>query len=146
MITNSALAGGTNMDKQSLRRWTTNLGLLLVVGLPVFAFLLDLTRSFRGDVESHSLMDRLGDLPLLYVGFFLPYVLGGMIYLACVGIVAKKWRGSQRWVALGLIPVMALGWIVFPLRSSLMEPSIVVALAVSAVIFASLVRLRAAPG
>ena len=134
------------MDRQSLRRWAANLGLLLVVGLPVFAVLLDLTRGFRRDVESHSLVDRLGDLPLFYVGFFLPYVLGGIIYLGGLAIVAKKWRGPQRRLALGLIPVMALGWLVFPLRSSLIEPSIVVSLAMSAVVFALLGRLQAAPG
>ncbi len=128
------------MHSQSLRRWAANVGLLLLVALPVFAMLLDLTRSFRGDVEAHSLIDRLGDLPLFYVGFFLPYVLGGMIYLVGLALFARKWRWPQRRLAVSLIPVMALGWIVFPLRASLVEPSILASLAVSAVVFALLVR------
>lgn len=133
------------MDNRSLRRWAANVGLLLAVALPVFVVLLDLTRSFRGDVESHSLTDRLGDLPLFYVGFFLPYVLGGIIYLVGLTVVGKKWRGAQRGLAIGLIPVMAIGWIVFPLRHSLVEPSILASLAVSAVVFALLVRPQVEP-
>ena len=128
------------MDNRSLRRWATNVGLLLAVALPVFVVLLDLTRGFRESGESHSIGDRLGDLPLFYVGFFFPYVLGGLCYLVTLAVIAKKWHSSKRALAVGLIPVMAVGWLVFPLRSSLIEPSIALCLVISAVIFALLVR------
>ena len=84
-------------------------------------------------------VDWLGQLSLLYVAFF-PIRPGGVIYLLglCGHQKDSTWLLAER----GDMPYSShgLGWLPFPLRHGLVEPSIAGCLVVSAVVLALLVR------
>jgi len=124
---------------ESFRRWAFNLMLIAVVSLPLFVVLLELTRGLRGATES-SVTIRLGEDALLYAGFFVPYFLGGIIYLAAIEYAGRRRTTPSRWLAIGLAPIVAVGWLVFPVRTSLIEPSIGLNFLISVIAFAVLAR------
>lgn len=123
---------------ESFRRWRFNLILTAVVSLPLFVVLLELTRGFRG-ASKPAATTRLGEDALLYLGFLIPYALGSIVYLAAMEYASRRTTPS-RWLKIGLAPMVAIGWLLFPVRASLMDPSIGLSFLISVIVFAVLAR------
>lgn len=124
-----------------LKAGMTNIALLLAVILPLFLILSGLLARATGrDPEA----DVIGTTTVLFPGFLGPMLVGGLIYLALLFMTVARARGRERLLAVGLTPLLALGFVLFSAGHVLAISHFLAAFALAALVFGFLVRIPAA--
>ena len=119
-----------------MRAGAKNLALLLLAILPFFLLL----AGFLGRIGGHPTSDVLGDASVLYLGLLGPVFLGGLVYLACLFAALGRIQTNRRVVAVGLTPLIALGFIPFGVGHVLTISHFLIAFLISLVLYGLLAR------
>ena len=112
--------------------------LVLIAGfLPLFLLLAGALARVSGAEESG---DLLGTASVLYPGFVAPVLLGGVLYLLCLFALAQRQRAHRRVWAVGLTPLVALGFLPFGMRDVLTLNHFLIALVIGLLLYGLVVR------
>lgn len=120
------------------RAGTRNLLLLVLVFLPVFLLLAGLLTRFT---RQGGATDVIGTATVLYVGFILPVLTGGVFYLIILFAAAHRNPSRPRALALLLSPLIVLGLLIFGVGYVLTTPHFAAALVVALLVYGWLVRI-----
>jgi hypothetical protein len=117
-----------------------NLLVLALVFLPVFLLIAGLLARYTGEDQSSDLV---GTASVLYAGFILPVLAGGVLYLLALFAAVRRSPSRSRALAVLLTPIIALGMVLFGASYVLTAPHFAIALVAALLMYGILVRVPA---